>query len=215
MGAWRCQSEVVDSAASRAYVSATGCFLGVAEVAVAHLDEVGLGVWSARDLLGHTGRSLITVVDYLDAAQDQDLGVDLSGAADYYRVIGGALADVEAVAERGRVAGAALGDDPMAVLGELAGRALDRVGGARVDALVATPFGTLTLEDYLPTRVVELAVHACDLGVALGVQVDVPREVAEVAFAVLGELAATRPDVSAVLLALTGRRPLPEGYSLM
>lgn len=73
----------------------------------------------------------------------------------------------------------------------------------------------MTLEDYLPTRVVELAVHTCDLAAAVGVEADVPLEVARIAFAALGELAASESSAATALLALTGRRPLPEGYSLM
>lgn len=71
----------------------------------------------------------------------------------------------------------------------------------------------MTLEDYLPTHILELTVHTCDLAAALGVSADVaPWAVAD-AFAVIGALGAVQGTASAALLALTGRRPLPAGSS--
>lgn len=205
----------MDSFAACAYSSSAAWFLQVAAHAKGHLDEAGLGVWSVRDLLGHTGRALSTVENYLDAARWCDFEVDLEDAAAYYLATQGAMADVEAVTERGRAAGAALGGDPVAALSELAARALARVADADDDAMVITPFGVMTLEGYLPTRVVELSVHTCDVAEALGIEAAVPPEVAQVAFAVLGSLAAASNSAAPALLALTGRRSLPQGYSLM
>jgi hypothetical protein len=41
-------------------------------------DEPGLGVWTVRDLVGHTSRSLLTVEAYLDKPAD---AVELASAA--------------------------------------------------------------------------------------------------------------------------------------
>lgn len=102
----------------------------------------------------------------------------------------------------------------MAALSALV-RVPERVRAAPATALVRTPFGTMTLEGYLPTRALELTVHTCDLAAALGVSADVPKGAVADAFAVIGGLAAVQGTASATLLALTGRLPLPAGYSVL
>jgi len=205
----------VDSPASRTLTSAASWFLQVAAHAEGHLDEVGLGAWNVRDLLGHTSRSLTTIESYLEAAAARDIEVDLIDPAAYYRATQAAQSDAEAVTQRGRAAGAALGEDPLAALQELATRVIERVRSAPGHAVAATPFGVMTLEGYLPTRIVELTVHTCDLAAALHLDPTVPPDAAAVTFTVLGALAAAQGSAAPALLALTGRRPLPPGYSLM
>ena len=205
----------MDTPAAHAFDSAARRFLEVSASATSHYDAPGLGEWSVRDLLGHTSRSLSTVETYLDVATSDADPVDLADAVAYYLAIAGALADTAAVAQRGRDAGAALGEDPMATLSELVLRVPELVRAAPATALVRTPFGTMTLEGYLPTRTLELTVHTCDLATALGVTADVPRGAVADAFAVIGGLAAVQGTASAALLALTGRRPLPAGYSVL
>lgn len=207
----------MDGPAADAFDSAARRFLEVAASATGHYDDPGLGQWSVRDLLGHTSRSLTTVEAYLDAAgDDSDSGpVDLADAVAYYLAIAGALSDTAAVAQRGRAAGAALGEDPMAALSALVARVPERVRAAPATAPVRTPFGTMTLEGYLPTRTLELTVHTCDLAAALGVSADVPYDAVVETFAVIGGLAAARGTASATLLALTGRLPLPAGFSVL
>jgi uncharacterized protein (TIGR03083 family) len=205
----------MDTPAAHAFDSAARWFLEVSASATNHYDAPGLGEWSVRDLLGHTSRSLSTVETYLDVSTFDSGPVDLADAVAYYLAIAGALADTAAVAQRGRDAGAALGEDPLATLSALVLRVPELVRAAPATALVRTPFGTMTLEGYLPTRTLELTVHTCDLAAALGVTADVPREAVAEAFAVIGGLAAAQGTASAALLALTGRRPLPADYSVL
>lgn len=196
-------------------MSAACWFLQVAAHAEGHLDEAGLGAWNVRDLLGHTSRALTTIESYLDADAERSIEVDLVDAPAYYRTTQTAQSEAEAVTQRGRAAGAALGDDPLAVLQALATRVLDRVRSAPGHAVVVTPFGVMTLEGYLPTRIVELTVHTCDLAAALHLDPTVPPDAAAATFTVLGALAAAQGSTAPALLALTGRRPLPRGFSLM
>jgi hypothetical protein len=205
----------MDSPAAHVFDIAARRFLDVSASAAGHYDALGLGEWSVRDLLGHTSRSLSTVESYLDVDTTDPDGVDLPDAVAYYLAIAGALADTAAVAERGRAAGAALGEDPMVALSALVERVPARVRAAPATSLVRTPFGTMTLEGYLPTRTLELTVHTCDLAAALGVDADVPHDAVAATFAVIGRLAAERGTASQVLLALTGRRRLPVGYSVL
>ena len=205
----------MDGPAADAFDSAAQRFLEVATCAAGRLDEHGLGEWSVRDLLGHTSRSLTTVEDYLDAASVDSAAVDLDDAVAYYLAITDALADTAAVAQRGRAAGAALGDDPIAALRALVTRVPVRVRAAAATALVRTPFGRMTLQGYLPTRTLELTVHTCDLAAALGISADVPRVAVAEVFATIGGLATAQGSASIALLALTGRVPLPAGYSVL
>jgi hypothetical protein len=71
-------------------------------------DGPGLGEWSMRDLVGHTSRSLVTVIEYLARPAERE---ELTDPADYYVAAAELMADGEAVTERGRQAGRDLGDE--------------------------------------------------------------------------------------------------------
>jgi Mycothiol maleylpyruvate isomerase N-terminal domain. len=150
-------------------------------------DETALGEWTVRDLVGHTSRALLTVETYLDRPV---ASVEVSSPVDYFRAVLASTGDPAAVAQRGREAGAALGDDIPAAVAQLAERALSRVNAEHADARVATPVGGMRLGDYLPTRTFELTVHTCDLAVALDQPLDVPQAAASGSLAVLSGLVA-------------------------
>jgi uncharacterized protein (TIGR03083 family) len=196
---------------------AAGAFVDVlAGVGEEDWAKPGLGGWSVRELAGHTSRALITVENYLDPTATA-AGPDLSDAVDYFRAAAGGLADPAAVAERGRQAAAALGDDPHAAVAALAERVLALVDGSPDDALVKSPVGTTTtLVRYLPTRTFELTVHTLDLAAATGVAVPAAlTEPLQASLHLAADLAELRGSTADVLLALTGRRPLPEGFSVL
>jgi uncharacterized protein (TIGR03083 family) len=187
------------------------------KAAVSEMDwtRPGLGDWTVRDLAGHASRALVTVENYLDPAATA-VEPALSGALDYFRDAASGVADADAVAERGRQAGAALGDDPHATVAALAGRVLALVDGSPDDALVTTPAGTIALVGYLPTRTFELTVHTLDLAAATGVAVPAAlTDPLRASLHLAAELADERGSTVDVLLALTGRRPLPQGFSVL
>ncbi|WP_375425098.1 maleylpyruvate isomerase family mycothiol-dependent enzyme [uncultured Friedmanniella sp.] len=179
-------------------------------------DGPGLGVWDLRSLVGHAARSLITVDTYLDQPAAE---VVLDSPVSYIaaiRVIGAtAVGGPEAVAERGRQAGVALGPDPAATVQGLLERVLARVETAE-NPLIETIGGGMLLADYLPTRTFELVVHGHDIARALGLP---PPELSEAVLAEVVTLAvgaAFREGAGAqLLLALTGREPLPSGFSVV
>lgn len=180
------------------------------------LQRPGLGVWTVRDLVGHASRSFVTIETYLAAPVDPD-APRLETPAEYYAAALGSVAGTNAdeVAERGRAAGRALGEDPVAGLETLAARVRALVEATPDDAPVATPFGTMTLAAYLPTRGFELTVHGLDLCRALGTNPPVRlTDTAPAALALAASLAGPDRAVTA-LLALTGREPLPEGFNLV
>ena len=82
--------------------------------------------------------------------------------------------------------------------------------------MLVTPVGPITLSAYLPTRIFELTVHSLDLARATGH--GVPPDLAEPVGACLvmaAQMAQGRPQAADLLLALTGRRPLPPGFSVL
>src|SRR3954467_3721530 len=106
-------------------------FVRTAALGGTRWDEPGLGEWDVRALVGHTSRSFLTVEEYLARPAT---GVDVASTADYYRAIR-RMTTAAAAAQRGRDAGAALGDDPAAAVAEIAARVLPVVAACAGDEL--------------------------------------------------------------------------------
>jgi uncharacterized protein (TIGR03083 family) len=204
---------MMDSARERdAFAEAAAYFVAtVARVPADGWDRPGLGEWSVRALVGHTSRALLTVETYLDAGAER---VDIPGPVEYF-LVGLATADHGAIAERGRQAGAALGDDPAGAVRALTERVVARVQRAADTDLVGTSAGGMTLIAYLPTRVFELAIHTLDLAAALGVAASLPDATAAVTLDLVAALARRRGRDTELLLAATGRGALPTGYTVL
>jgi hypothetical protein len=138
---------------------------------------------------------------------------DLASPAEYLAAV--VAVDPASVAERGRVAGLALGEDPAAAVATLVERVLPMVERDD-DPLISTALGGMRLRQYLPTRTFELVVHGLDIARAAGLPAPdfstrLLTEVLELtaAAAVLGGRGRE------VLLALTGRAALPPGFSVV
>ncbi|OBG83603.1 mycothiol maleylpyruvate isomerase [Mycobacterium sp. E136] len=175
--------------------------------------KLGLGDWDVRSLVGHTSRSLITVLTYLETTADR---ADIASPQEYYaRVNPTALGmDPADVAERGRQAGRDLGDDPAAAVADLVTQALARVETAD-DPLIQVIGGLgIRLRDYLPTRTFELAVHSLDIARAIGISFTLPPSVLEEALVLAARIAAQEHGET-VLMALTGRDELPPSFSIV
>jgi uncharacterized protein (TIGR03083 family) len=196
---------------SRAFADAAGWFVRTAVLVGDRWDRPGLGEWDVRSLVGHTSRSLLTVEAYLAKPA---ASVEVASAADYFRATRALAAD-SAVADRGREAGAALGDDRAAAVAEIAARVLPLVDVRDGTELVTTIAGGMRLADYLPTRTFELAVHTADLATALGTPLDIPATAAEQALRLVTELAVAGGVAGPLLLAATGRPGLPAGFSVL
>jgi Mycothiol maleylpyruvate isomerase N-terminal domain len=196
------------------FAAAAICFNElVGQVAASAWVWPALGVWNVRDLVGHTSRALSTIDTYLDK---EPTGDAIDGPVAYFLAARAALADADAVARRGREAGAALGEDPAAAIADLARLVTARVDATSDDALVATPVGPMTLAAYLPTRTFELTVHSLDLARALALVTPAALGPAVTACCELaGRVAGQLPQAPELLLALTGRNGLPEGLSIV
>jgi uncharacterized protein (TIGR03083 family) len=203
---------MMDSARVRdAFAEAADYFVAtVARVPADGWNRPGLGEWSVRALVGHTSRALLTVETYLAAGAAR---VDVPGPVEYFPV-GLATADHSAIAERGRQAGAALGDEPAEAVRTLAARR--GAGAARHrHGPGGHARGGHAPHRLLPTRVFELAIHTPDLAAALGGTGSLPDAAAAVTLDLVAALARRRGRDTELLLAATGRGALPAGYTVL
>lgn len=176
-------------------------------------DGPGLGEWDLRALVGHTGRSLITVSTYL--AQRAPAAEVPTAEAYYVAIARAGGANTEAVTERGRAAGAALGPDPAAAFRALIDDAADALRLADDDTVVPTAVGGMRVGAYLPTRTFELAVHGLDIAAVTGLAVAFTPAVLADAATLAARAAVELGHGPAVLAGLTGRVTLPAGFSVV
>jgi hypothetical protein len=195
----------------RAFADAAAEFVRTAALVGDRWEQPGLGEWDVRALVGHTSRSLLTVEAYLAHPAPR---VDVPSAAAYYAATS-AMAAGPGVAERGVAAGVALGEEPAGAVAVIAARVVPLIERSDGAELLTTIAGGMRLDDYLPTRTFELAVHTCDLATALGLPPEVPDTAAAQALRLVSELAVTRGQAGPLLLAATGRPGLPAGWSVL
>lgn len=202
-------------AALETYAAAASGFAGlVGQIPADRWDGPGLGEWDLRALVGHTSRALTTVATYLFNTAERE---DLASPQEYYVRLkaAGSRIDPAAVVERGRQAGIGLGDDPAASVESLVRNVLDQLDSAE-DRLIAVIDGLgIRLSAYLPTRTFELAVHSLDIAAAADIAFTLPRQVLEEATVLAARITLAFGDGPALLTALTGRTPLPEGFSVV
>ena len=101
----------------RAFADATRWFVGTVALVGDRWTLPALGQWDVRALVGHTSRSLITVETYLGQPAESE---QLTSPAAYLAAV--AAVDHASVVDRGRAAGAALGDDPATAVRDLVDR---------------------------------------------------------------------------------------------
>lgn len=169
------------------------------------LPELAIGALAA-----HTARAVIVVGQYLDGTPPEP-GIALATAPDYYVQVGvtDTLDDAANVAVRKRAARLA-GDGPHELL-----RHFDHACGALATRLAQEPPDRslrvaadipMLLDEYLVTRILELVVHADDLGCSLGVETAAFSPVAlACTIGCLLEIARLRHGDLAVIRAMTRR----------
>lgn len=183
----------------------------LAKVPSAAWSGPGLGDWDLRALAGHTSRALLTVEQYLDRPAEV---IDIGSSEEYYSVVQQLTAtDDASILRRGIEAGLTLGPDPASSFSNIAERVIARVAGAP-DRIVTTIVGGMKLSAYLPTRTFELVVHGLDLAKAAGVKHQAPDSALLGTLDLATGIAVRQGDATMLLLALTGRGGLPNGYSV-
>ncbi len=202
-------------------------FLAVARVAAELLagDDVrahwqqpsALEGYTISGLAGHLARAVLTVERYL-SAPEPPADREATNAAGYLVTVLGGHHPVDSefhaiVRARGAEAAAAgpeaLASELRASIGHVAERlAVIDVARRRVEVLSGV---TLTVEEYLETRLVELVVHLDDLAVSLGRDgVDLPQEALQVVAGVLGQVAAARAGGLATVRSLARAERHPD-----
>ena len=164
----------------------------------------GLGEWNVRELCGHTMRAVVTARQNYEAGPT-GAAPTLANPADYFRMA--TLDDPAvqaAIAQRGRDAGAELGDDPLAVVDRALAEARAVIAEADLDRVVPVANGSMRYGDYLRTRLFELVVHTDDLCRALDLTNPASDEVIQAALSVAVE-ASSGDDLRALLRAVLGR----------
>jgi uncharacterized protein (TIGR03083 family) len=201
-----------------AFESAARALVGlVGRIGDEEWDGPGLGEWTLRSLVGHASRAVTTVTAYVDQPAGHE---DASSAAEYLATVARlsesthSTVVAEAVTQRGIEAGKALGERPAQRFAELVDAALGRLRD-QDDVLLSTPVGGMLLSHYLPTRTFELAVHGLDIAAAIGVVFELDHVVLSESVAIAADAATRMGRGLPVLLALTGRTPLPDGFSVV
>ncbi|MDE2837319.1 MAG: maleylpyruvate isomerase family mycothiol-dependent enzyme [Chloroflexota bacterium] len=196
-----------------AYRRAVASFLETAgKVQPEQWGSPALGIWSVRDLVGHTSRSITRVEQF---GVQRAPSVDITSAVHHYRRSLRQPSDDQRVAERGIAAGQELGDDPLAMMNADWARTEQVLDATGDDTIIAYDNGGIRFVDYLETRVFELTVHTLDLANAIGVPVEPSREAMGVTLQLLAALALESGRGAPLALSGTGRGPLPDGYSVL
>ncbi|MFW0788565.1 maleylpyruvate isomerase family mycothiol-dependent enzyme [Gordonia sp. CPCC 205333] len=192
----------------------------VAAVGADRWDDPALGTWSIRTLVGHTGRSFDTVIAY--AAHPEPEDINTPTAQDYYLTLTaddgplGPGSDTSAIDARAIAAGVALGGDPTSAIAAKISEVTTVLAAQPAQRRVEVIFGlTMPLPEYLRTRVFELVVHTLDLSSAIGTSHALPPDAIADMTRLAAAIAASSDQAERVLLALTGREPLPAGFSVV
>lgn len=203
----------------RTYRAAAIVFADLASrIPAASLDGPGFGEWTMRDLLGHTVSSALRQVPAVLADRAPALVVPVPEG--YFALL--RLAPTEMVAaarsasaDDARATGTVLGDDPAREISGYIGQATAALAGASDDDVVATPAGGMRVRDWLPTRTFELVVHSSDIASAAGLPIEFDPETLSESVALAARVAAITGQGLTALRSLTGRGPLPEGFSIL
>ncbi|WKK72959.1 maleylpyruvate isomerase N-terminal domain-containing protein [Rathayibacter oskolensis] len=108
-----------------------------------------------------------------------------------------------------------LGDAPGAAVAEALERATALVAEQPRGRLVSIGGHGIELDEYLRTRVLELVVHTIDLSRATGIPHTLPPRPWRRAALLEGALAARAGRAEELLMALSGRERLAEGFSVV
>jgi hypothetical protein len=169
-------------------------------------------------LAAHLARQIFNVQRVLDEPAGPEPPIPL--LEHYARVnwIGAALQDASNVSvRRDSEAGAVIG--PAALAANAASVASDvrgRLAAEPADRVVLLPWGpwSLTLDDMLITRIMEIAVHGDDLTYSVGLpEMQLPEAVGDIATGLLIKLAVRRHGQAAVLRALSRSERAPSSVA--
>lgn len=186
----------------------------IASTSQEHWQRPALGSWTVIELIAHTIRAWTTVTEYLDSPPPAT-HAEIVDAGRYFAV-GLTMPGIhDGVADRARAEAAGLAD-PEGAARAAAAAARTSVAAATDDRVLVTRIAPMTLADYLRTRAFELTVHGIDL--VRATRVPVPSGLAQCAvpaLALCSEIAGQRDLAMPLLLAASGRAPLPAEFTIL
>ncbi|MFI1988463.1 maleylpyruvate isomerase N-terminal domain-containing protein [Actinoplanes sp. NPDC020271] len=203
----------------RTYRSAAIAYAGlVAAVPSERLDDPGLGEWTLRELLGHTVSSALRQVPVVLATRAPV--IEVATPEGYFAYARSAPPDLVAAAhtastEDARAAADQLGDKPADEVSTLIGRATEALSQVNDDDVITSAAGGMRVRDWIPTRTFELVVHGLDAATAIGVDYDLPVETLAESLTLASRTALGVGAGVPLLMALTGRTPLPPHFSIL
>ncbi|HEX9775934.1 MAG TPA: maleylpyruvate isomerase family mycothiol-dependent enzyme [Actinomycetota bacterium] len=122
--------------------------------------------WTVRELVAHMARGAVRIREMIaaDAIDDEP---EKDGVT-YFQV--DLEAEAPAIAARAADYAEEIGDGPAVVAfwDEQWSRALRAARASRPESVHPTPFGTMRIEEYVRTRVLEVTVHHMDMDEAIG-----------------------------------------------
>lgn len=193
-------------------------FLGAAAVVVDLLDHPALDArWNESSVLpelstgalaAHLSRAVLQVERYLDAAATPAETGTVVTASEYFAFAEG-IDDrssplSQAVVARGRAEAEAGAAGVRAAVRDTLDRLAQRLAVEPPDRLLIPLGVTMSLDEYLRTRLVEICVHVDDLALSLGLEAPtLPAQASATAVDVLVGVAVQRHGVASVLRALT------------
>jgi uncharacterized protein (TIGR03083 family) len=189
----------MDGPLATAYGEASGFFVEVtSQIGDDDWSAPGLGQWTVRDLVGHANRAHTLIEEHLLRPQSPE-----ASDSPYFRA--------GAIAARGREAAIALGPDALLTVKASSAQAVRLVTTTPPGATIGSPVATMTLAEYLPSRIAELTIHTIDLELAIGVETPVPWSALEESLSFVA-LRSSKTDGVLVLRSLTGRSILPTNF---
>ncbi|GAA4587374.1 uncharacterized protein (TIGR03083 family) [Actinoplanes octamycinicus] len=203
----------------RTFRSAAIAYAGlVASLPPERLDQPALGEWTLRELLGHTVSSALRQVPEVLATRAPH--VDVETAEGYFAFARSAPPELLAAAsaassDDARATAKSFGEDLSEEVNTLIGGATEALSRVNDDDLIITPVGGMRVRDWIATRTFELVVHGLDAAAAAGRPFEPPIEVVAEAVTLATRTALGVGDSVRLLRALTGREPLPAGYSII
>jgi hypothetical protein len=201
----------------RAYLVAAGSaanLLGEPRVAASWSGASALRGFTVGGLAGHLAGQVLVVRRALAAPAPAGERVSLLGHYEKVRWLGADLEDEVNVAIRqGGESAAAEGPEVVAAQVREGVRELEEIlPGESAERLVSPPAGpwALRLDDFLVTRLMEIAVHSDDLACSVDMAApELPDEVLDPVFSLLSRLAVRRHGASALLRALSRSERAP------
>jgi hypothetical protein len=203
-------TEVYRAAAGAAYD-----LIASPSVAASWEKPSALAEMAVGGLAGHLARQIIMVPELLRREVPDD--PEVIGILEHYARaawVDAALDDEANVSVR-RTADAEAADGPVALArrtAETIGALADVLPDADPARLIYIPWTgwSLTLTDFLTTRLLEIVIHTDDLAVSVGTEPAMPDEATDTVLVLLARLAVRRHGTAAVLRALSRRERAPK-----